>query len=270
MIGEITWAIPIGILLFLEATFLILYLFEKYKKVSYVLYTLGLNLYVFSIFYTWNTYENNKNLILIMLVLSSLILFVLGKLIFKPKTKNLEKKKSKNKILNYSIIILSILFLIIFIVGIFSTSTYKINFKDNITVAKIITKIDYNLPRDKSIVIGNITINNNEFLPTSALVKPFFGCYNNQRIPLIIDNKYISLNKNFIINIYPKTSLFYNITIPNYILSMNSGSNNTQNKNDTYLFIYRVKNNLQKDIYTCNFKNKVLIKKIKINKVSNN
>ena len=72
------WSIAIGILVFIVAIIFAAIYFFKYKKVYLVVFISSIATYIFAVFYTWDVFELNKNWILGMLVISTLVMWFLG------------------------------------------------------------------------------------------------------------------------------------------------------------------------------------------------
>lgn len=95
------WSIALGILTYIVALILAIIFYIRYKKVYLVVIIASIATYIFAVFYTWDIFELNKNWILAMLVLSTLIMMGLGKYFSsfkieedKPKT-SLKEKDNK-------------------------------------------------------------------------------------------------------------------------------------------------------------------------------
>lgn len=73
------WSIGVGVLVFIIAIVFAAYYFFKYKKVFLVVFIASIATYVFSVFYTWDVFELNKNWILAILAFSTVVMFFLGK-----------------------------------------------------------------------------------------------------------------------------------------------------------------------------------------------
>ena len=83
-----TWSVPLGILIYLIAIIFAIIFYFKYKKVFMVLFTASVATYVFGVFYAWDVFSLDKNYVLLMLVISTIVMILLGryfsKLSFKP------------------------------------------------------------------------------------------------------------------------------------------------------------------------------------------
>lgn len=72
------WSIFLGVLVFIVAlVFAIVYYF-KFKKIYLILYIAAIATYIFSVFYTWDVFELNKNGVLLMLLASTVVMILLG------------------------------------------------------------------------------------------------------------------------------------------------------------------------------------------------
>ena len=81
------WSIAVGFLVFVIAIIIATIYYIKRKKFSDVLYVASIATYIFSVFYTWDVFELNKNWVLAILVVSTLIMFWLGNYFKKLKDK---------------------------------------------------------------------------------------------------------------------------------------------------------------------------------------
>ncbi|MCA9460034.1 MAG: hypothetical protein KC550_05800 [Nanoarchaeota archaeon] len=73
------WSIPLGILIFIVALIFAVYYYMKYKKIFLIVFTAAIATYVFAAFYTWDVFELNKNWIMAMLSISTILMFGLAK-----------------------------------------------------------------------------------------------------------------------------------------------------------------------------------------------
>ena len=90
MTGTADWSIAIGFFVYLIGIIFALYYYFKYGKISLVAFVASISTYIFSVFYAWDIFELNKNYIMIMLLVSTGLMFYLGKYFSK-----LELKPSK-------------------------------------------------------------------------------------------------------------------------------------------------------------------------------
>jgi len=80
------WSISLGFVIFLVALIVSIIYYLRYKKIYLVSLILSIAVYTFSVFYTWDVFELNKNGVLLLLIVSKT-----------RKTKN----KFKRKIIKY-------------------------------------------------------------------------------------------------------------------------------------------------------------------------
>jgi len=94
------WSIVLGIITFIIAICFATYYYLKYKKISIVVFCLSIATYIFAVFYAWDVFELNKNWILLMLTISTIIMIFIGKYLsnmkFKP-SKTHTSLKQKNE-----------------------------------------------------------------------------------------------------------------------------------------------------------------------------
>lgn len=74
-----TWSIAIGYLVFITAIIFATYYYFKYKKIFLIVLIASLATYVFSVFYAWDVFQPDRNIILIMLIISTVIMVFLAK-----------------------------------------------------------------------------------------------------------------------------------------------------------------------------------------------
>ena len=90
--GGATWSIALGFaVLILAVIFSIIY-YLRYKKIYLITLISSISVYIFAVFYTWDVFELNKNMVLLLLLISTIIMIFLGKY-----TSNLELKLDKPK-----------------------------------------------------------------------------------------------------------------------------------------------------------------------------
>lgn len=94
------WSIAVSILVFLIAIVIAAIYYYRYRKFYLVLYIASVATYISSIFYTWDVFELNKNAVLVMLLVSTIVMWFLGghfsKMNLKP-SKVHTSLKEKNK-----------------------------------------------------------------------------------------------------------------------------------------------------------------------------
>lgn len=79
MSGEADWSIAVGILTFIVAICVAIFYYQRYKKSFLVVFIASIATYVFSVFYAWDVYDPNKNWVLFILVVSTILMMALGK-----------------------------------------------------------------------------------------------------------------------------------------------------------------------------------------------
>lgn len=87
------WSIPLGILTFLVAIGFAIYYYLAYKKFFLVVFIASIATYIFSVFYIWDVFELEKNLVLILLAISVGIMFYLGHYFSKLSLKSIKSSK---------------------------------------------------------------------------------------------------------------------------------------------------------------------------------
>jgi uncharacterized membrane protein YjjB (DUF3815 family) len=85
--AQADWSIMIGVLVFLIALVFAIFFYLKYKKLFLLAFTASISTYIFAVFYTWDVFELGRNSILLILVLSTLLMFVMGKYFSKLELK---------------------------------------------------------------------------------------------------------------------------------------------------------------------------------------
>jgi len=86
------WSISLGFVIFLVALIVSIIYYLRYKKIYLVSLILSIAVYTFSVFYTWDVFELNKNGVLLLLIVSTIIMLFLGKY-----TSNFQLKPEKPK-----------------------------------------------------------------------------------------------------------------------------------------------------------------------------
>mgnify|MGYP006272084335 CR=1 FL=1 len=86
------WSIGVGILIFIIALVVGIKYFISFRKFSVLFLTAGIATFLFGIFYSWDIFQFERNVILAVLIVATLIMFVLG-LYF--KNVNFEKVNKK-------------------------------------------------------------------------------------------------------------------------------------------------------------------------------
>ena len=95
--AQADWSIAVGIMVFLVAIIIAAIYYLRYKKVFIVIYSASIATYVFAVFYTWDVFDLNKNLVLLMLAISTIIMMFLGKYFSKIDLKQIKLKKKSKK-----------------------------------------------------------------------------------------------------------------------------------------------------------------------------
>lgn len=81
------WSIPVGILIYLIALIFAIYYYYKYKKIFLIVFITSIATYGFSVFYAWDVFDLNKNYVLVILVISTILMIFLGKYFSKMELK---------------------------------------------------------------------------------------------------------------------------------------------------------------------------------------
>ncbi len=84
------WSIAVGILVYIVAIVIATIYYIRYKKLSIVSFVASVSTYIFAVFYTWDVFELNKNWILGILVISTIIMMFLGKYFSKVELKKVK------------------------------------------------------------------------------------------------------------------------------------------------------------------------------------
>ena len=92
--GTADWSIALGVLTFIIALIFAAVYYLKYKKVFLIVLIASVATYVFSVFYTWDVFELNKNSILLLLVVSTIVMMLLGRYFKNIELKPLKKHTS--------------------------------------------------------------------------------------------------------------------------------------------------------------------------------
>ena len=90
------WSIALGVLTFIIAIIFAVYFYLTYKKLSLVVFIASIATYIFAVFYTWDVFELNKNWVLIILAISTILMLFVGRYFSKvnyTKKKELLKRK---------------------------------------------------------------------------------------------------------------------------------------------------------------------------------
>jgi len=76
---DASWSIFVGIIVFIIGLIFAASYYVKYRKIYLVSLIASISTYVFSIFYVWDVYELNKNWVLLILFISTVLMLLLGK-----------------------------------------------------------------------------------------------------------------------------------------------------------------------------------------------
>ncbi|MFW6008530.1 MAG: hypothetical protein ACOCP8_04615 [archaeon] len=85
------WSIALGVLVFIIAIIFAVYFYLTYKKISLVIFISAISTYIFAVFYTWDVFELNKNLVLLLLTISTVLMIFVGS--YFSKIKYIQKNK---------------------------------------------------------------------------------------------------------------------------------------------------------------------------------
>ena len=94
------WSIAVGIMTFIVAIVFAAIYYFRYRKIFLIVLIASIATYVFAVFYTWDVFELSKNMVLVLLLVSTILMIVLGKyfskLVLKPaKVHTSLKERSK-------------------------------------------------------------------------------------------------------------------------------------------------------------------------------
>ena len=87
VIQEAGWSIALGIVIFIIGIIVSMIYYFAYKKLFLISYIASISTYIFSVFYMLDVYNLNKNYVLLILFLSSILMIFLGKYFSKFKLK---------------------------------------------------------------------------------------------------------------------------------------------------------------------------------------
>ena len=94
---EATWSLFVGVLIMIIAIFFGIYYYLIYKKIYLVLLIISVSVYVFSVLYAWDIFDPNKNIILLMLIFSTISMALIGKYFSNIKLKSEKHTSLKEK-----------------------------------------------------------------------------------------------------------------------------------------------------------------------------
>ncbi len=74
-----TWSIAVGVLIFIIAIITAIIFYYRYNKVSLIVFIASISTYIFAVFYTWDVFQLNKNYVMLLLLISTIIMFLLAR-----------------------------------------------------------------------------------------------------------------------------------------------------------------------------------------------
>lgn len=77
--AQADWSIAVGVFVFIIALVAAIIFYLRYKKISLIVFVASIATYVFSVFYTWDVFDPHRNIILIMLAFSAVLMMALAK-----------------------------------------------------------------------------------------------------------------------------------------------------------------------------------------------
>lgn len=166
MVATADWSIAVGILTYIIALVFATIFYIKQKKISTILLIASIATYIFAIFYTWDIYEPEKNIVITMLAISAIIMLLIGKYF---KQISLNKKTKLKKHPKIHLYIAGIL-IIIQIATMFLSISNK-NIETQYTFKETIKA-----KQESDIIIGNVTIKNNGLISSRAQLKNLKLC----------------------------------------------------------------------------------------------
>jgi len=87
MVTQADWSIAVGILVFIVAIIFAALYYYRYKKIFLIIFIASIATYIFAVMYTWDIYDPNRNMIMLMLLLSTILMVFLGKYFSKIELK---------------------------------------------------------------------------------------------------------------------------------------------------------------------------------------
>jgi len=79
------WSIFLGIIIYIIAIIFSVIYYYRYKKISLIFLIFSIATYIFSVLYSWDVFEINRNQVMLMLITSTIIMIFLGKYLSKIK-----------------------------------------------------------------------------------------------------------------------------------------------------------------------------------------
>ena len=92
-----TWSIAVGTLIFIIALVASIIYYLRYKKIYLITLISSIAVYTFAVFYTWDVFELNKNWVLILLIISTILMIFLGKYSSNLELESINIKHSDKK-----------------------------------------------------------------------------------------------------------------------------------------------------------------------------
>lgn len=81
------WSIGVGVLVYIIAIVFAAIFYFRYKKVYLIAFTASIATYIFAVFYTWDVFDLEKNFVLGLLIISTVLMIIVGKYFSKIKIK---------------------------------------------------------------------------------------------------------------------------------------------------------------------------------------
>lgn len=91
------WSIAVGILTFIIALIFAAIYYLQYKKIFLVVLIASIATYAFSVFYIWDVFELNRNLVMLLLGISTIVMFFIGKYFSTLELKRIKHTSLKEK-----------------------------------------------------------------------------------------------------------------------------------------------------------------------------
>jgi len=86
------WSIVLGVIIFIIGIVFATMYYLRYKKIFMIVYVASVSTYIFSVFYLWDVFELSKNWVMFMLMISTVIMFFLGRYFGSFNLKRISKK----------------------------------------------------------------------------------------------------------------------------------------------------------------------------------
>lgn len=91
--GSAGWSIFTGVIVYIIGLIFAIVYYNRYEKVYLVTFVASICTYIFSVFYLWDVFILDKNMVLLLLFISTIIMMFLGKYFSKLDLKNTLKPK---------------------------------------------------------------------------------------------------------------------------------------------------------------------------------